>query len=230
MVAQHTILQSRKKIGMYESAIIKKLKPFFKDKGFQVVPHARLNISWGSIISDIDLLLIKENKIGVVEIKSSRDNLRRAKKQISNIKDYVDFVYIATDYKPKKLPTSLAGWIFVENKITVMKLPQIIRSVPSYYSVDSLPKKCLKRYLDHKNISPKGLSKSEITNIILSAPDGSIKDKVKSIATCGQECDTGCPIWAFDRLLIPRLLVQRLCIADDEMTDHLGLKLSYEKS
>ena len=213
MIVQRPILRSRKKIGKYESVIIKKLESFFQGKGFQATSHARLNIAWGSIISDIDLLLIKENKIGIVEVKSSRDNLKRAKKQISNIKDYIDFVYIATDFKPRKLPISFAGWIFVKNKVTVMKFPQIIHGEPSHYSVDSLPKKCLERYLDHKNISPKGMSKYEITNAILSTPDGSFKDKVKSMATCGQECDTSCPVWKFDKALIPRLLAQKILVS-----------------
>ncbi len=203
---ERSILRSSKKIGKYEAPIIEKLEPFFQNQGFQVVPHARLNISWGNIISDIDLLLIKENKIGIVEVKSSHDNLKRAKKQISNIKDYVDFAYIATDFKPRKLPTPIAGWIFVKDEVTIMKYPQTIDNEPSHYSVGSLPKKCLERHLDHKNISPKGMSKYEITTNIMSLPIKNLKDEVKSIATCGQECDVNCPIWKFEKLLIPKLL------------------------
>ena len=149
---ERSILKSSKRIGKYEATIIEKLEPFFQNQGFQVVPHARLNISWGNIISDIDLLLIKENKVGIVEVKSSHDNLKRAKKQISNIKDYVDFAYIATDFKPRKLPTQIAGWIFVKDEVTIMKYPQTISNEPSHYSVDSLPKKCLERYLEQKNM------------------------------------------------------------------------------
>ena len=205
---ERNILRSSKKIGKYEAPIIEKLESFFQNQGFQVVPHARLNISWGNIISDIDLLLIKENKVGIVEVKSSHDNLKRAKKQISNIKDYVDFAYIATDFKPRKLPTQIAGWIFVKDDVTVMKYPQTIYNKPSHNSVDSLPKKCLERYLDHKNISPKGMSKYEIANTILSISENNLKDEVKSMATCGQECDVNCPIWEFEKLLIPKLLVR----------------------
>jgi hypothetical protein len=206
MMTQRTILKSSKRIGKYESDIIEKLEPFFQSHGFQVVPHARLNISWGNIISDIDLLLIKENKVGIVEVKSSHDNLKRAKKQISNIKDYVDFAYIATDFKPRKLPTSIAGWIFVKDEVTIMKYPQTISNEPSHYSVDSLPKKCLERYLEQKNLSSKGMSKYEITDSIMSIPVKNLKDEIKSMATCGQECDTNCPIWEFEELLIPTLI------------------------
>ncbi|MBS3925963.1 MAG: hypothetical protein KGZ34_04655 [Nitrosarchaeum sp.] len=203
---ERNILRSSKRIGKYEAPIIEKLEPFFQNQGFQVVPHARLNISWGNIISDIDLLLIKENKVGIVEVKSSHDNLKRAKKQISNIKDYVDFAYIATDFKPRKLPTSLAGWIFVDEEVTIMKYPQSIHNEPSHYSVDSLPKKCLERYLEQKNLSVKGMSKYEITDTIMSIPVKNLKDEIKSMATCGQECDVSCPIWEFEKLLIPTLI------------------------
>jgi len=203
---ERSFLRSSKRIGKYEAPIIEKLEPFFQNQGFHVVPHARLNISWGNIISDIDLLLIKENKVGIVEVKSSHDNLKRAKKQISNIKDYVDFVYIATDFKPRKLPTPIAGWIFVKDEVTVMKYPQTINKEPSHNSVGSLPKKCLERYLHHKNISSKGMSKYQITSSILSLPVKNLKDEVKSMATCGQECDVNCPIWEFDKLLIPTLI------------------------
>lgn len=203
---ERSILRSSKKIGKYEAPIIKKLEPFFQNQGFQVVPHARLNISWGNIISDIDLLLIKENKVGIVEVKSSHDNLKRAKKQISKIKDYVDFAYIATDFKPRKLPTPIAGWIYVKDDVTIMKQPRTINKVPSHYSVGSLPKKCLERYLNQKNISSKRMSKYNITNKIMSLPTENLKEEVKSMVTCGQECDTVCPIWEFEKLLIPTLI------------------------
>lgn len=83
---ERSILKSSKRIGKYEAPIIKKLEPFFQNQGFQVVPHARFNISWGNIISDIDLLLIKENKVGIVEVKSSHDNLKRAKNKFQTLK------------------------------------------------------------------------------------------------------------------------------------------------
>ncbi len=205
---ERSILRSSKRIGKYEAPIIKKLEPFFQNQGFQVVPHARLNISWGNIISDIDLLLIKEKKVGIVEVKSSHDNLKRAKKQISNIKDYVDFAYIATDFKPRKLPTPIAGWIFVKDEVTIMKQPRTFHNEPSHYSVNSLPKKCLERYLNQKNISSKGMSKYEITHNIMSLSTKNLKEEVKSMATCGQECETNCPISEFEKLLIPKLLAR----------------------
>lgn len=201
---EQNILRSSKKAGKYEDLIIKKLKPFFTEQGFRAIPHARFNISWGNIISDIDLLLIKEDKIGIVEVKSSRDNLKRAKKQISSIKDYVDFAYVATDFRPRKLPTPLAGWILVENKVTIMKYSQILGDEPSRHSVHSLPKKCLEQHLHHNDMPSRGLTKYELADNILSLSRENFKYEVKTIATCGSDCDVNCPIWKFEGPLVPK--------------------------
>ena len=182
-------LKSSKKEGKYESVIIQKLVPYFESKGFEVVPHARLNIAWGNILSDIDVLLIKD-------------------KEIANIKDYVDFVYIATDFKPRKLPTPIAGWIHVKEKVSIMKLPRSISRTPSTYSIDSLPKKCLERFMVQKDLPYKSMTKTQLTDSIIAKSEESLKEEIQAIATCGQECDSNCPIWEFDRLLIPKLLIK----------------------
>ena len=191
-------LTSCKKIGKYEHVIMQKLMSFFTNEKYYAIPHVRLNISWGSIISDIDMLLIKDDTIGIIEIKSSHDHLQNAKRQILNIVDYVDFAYIATDFKPRKLPISLAGWIYVHDEVVIKKHPKPISKTPSAHSVNSLPKKCLKRYLKHKGNLPNGITKYELTNNIMSHCTKNLKNEVKTMATCGQECDTNCPIWNFD--------------------------------
>ncbi len=35
--------------------------------------------------------------------------------------DYVDFAYITTDFKSRELPTPIASWILVKDKVTIMK-------------------------------------------------------------------------------------------------------------
>lgn len=201
-------LKSSKKKGRHESIIIKKLIPYFENEGFEAVPHARLNIAWGNILSDIDVLLVKGNKIGAIEVKSSHDNLKRAKKQIANIRDYVDFVYIATDYKPRKLPTPIAGWIHVKDKVTIMKQPKIISRTPSTFAIDSLPKKCLERFMLEKDLPYKGKTKTQLTDSILCKSEDTLRKEVQAIATCGQECDANCPIWKFGKFFIPNMLVR----------------------
>lgn len=103
------VLLSSKREGAYEARIIRRLVPFFENMGFEAVPHARLNIAWGNIISDIDLLLIKDGTLGAVEVKSSRDNMRRAGRQIDGLRDFVGFVYVATDYTPRRFRFRTTG-------------------------------------------------------------------------------------------------------------------------
>ncbi len=103
LIKAGNILKSSKREGRHESVIIKKLAIFFENLGYQTIPHARFNIAWGNILSDVDLLVLKNDEIVAVEVKSSKDNLKRARKQIENIKDYVDYAYVATNYIPKKV-------------------------------------------------------------------------------------------------------------------------------
>ncbi len=101
MINPKHILKSTKRIGKYETIIINNLQKYFSKLGYHAIPHARFDIAWGSILSDLDLLLVKDDQLILVEVKSSKDNLARARKQIEATEDFVDRVYIATDYEPK---------------------------------------------------------------------------------------------------------------------------------
>ena len=194
------VLLSSKREGIHEAKIIKRLIPFFKNKGFQVVPHARFNIAWGNILSDIDLLLIKDDMIGVVEVKSSKDNLKRAKKQIDNIKDYADFVYIATDYIPRKFQFPKVGLIYVGEYVAILKETKSFTNPTRLQSIDSIPKKCLCRISDVKQIKyQKNMSKFKLAEQILHNAQNEIKKELQQIVTCGLRCDTQCPIWNFTK-------------------------------
>jgi len=192
------VLKSSKREGRHESVIIKKLAVFFENLGYQAVPHARFNIAWGNILSDVDLLLLKNDEIVAVEVKSSKDNLKRARRQIENIKDYVDYAYVATNYVPRKFSLRNAGLIYVNGRVVILKSPKLLSDSPRFYSLDSLPKKCLCRWAKTENQSYSNKSKSDLASHILNGSNG-IKSKVKEIVTCGLNCDHGCPIWSFDK-------------------------------
>ena len=198
MIKACNVLKSSKHEGRHESVIIKKLVVFFENLGYQTIPHARFNIAWGNILSDVDLLLLKNNEIIAVEVKSSKDNLKRARKQIENIKDYVDYAYVATNYIPRKFSLRNTGLIYVNGSVVILKSPKLLSDNPRLYSIDSLPKKCLCRWAKTKNQSCSNKSKSELANHILNNSDG-LKSKIKEIVTCGLNCDYGCPIWNFDK-------------------------------
>lgn len=209
MINPINVLKSSKKEGIHEAKIIKKLFPFFQNEGFTIIPHARFNIAWGNILSDIDMLLIKDDQIGVVEIKSSKDDLRRAKKQIDNLKDYVDFVYIATDYHPRKFPFRNAGLIHVGEDICVIHTPKSLVNTPRLFSIDSLPKKCLCRMSEVKGIKySKSTNKFELAEQILNNAQLELKQELKEIVTCGLNCDSACPIWNFENQTIPVLITR----------------------
>lgn len=198
MIKADNILKSSKREGRHESIIIKKLVLFFENLGYQTIPHARFNIAWGNILSDVDLLLLKNDEIVAVEVKSSKDNLKRARRQIENIKDYVDYAYVATNYIPRKFSLRNTGLIYVNGRVMILKSPKLLSDSPRLYSLDSLPKKCLCRWAKTKNQSYSNKSKSDLAVHILHDSDG-IKSKVKEIVTCGLNCDHGCPIWDFDK-------------------------------
>lgn len=193
-----SILKSSKHEGRHESIIIKKLVVFFENLGYQTIPHARFNIAWGNILSDVDLLLLKNDEITAIEVKSSKDNLKRARKQIENIKDYVDYAYVATDYVPRKFSIRNTGLIYANGNVVILKGPKLLNDNPRLFSLDSLPKKCLCRWAKTQNQSYSQKSKSEIANQILNH-SGELKSKVKEIVTCGLDCDNNCSIWDFEK-------------------------------
>ncbi|TBR09178.1 MAG: hypothetical protein EPO62_05420 [Candidatus Nitrosotenuis sp.] len=198
MIRADNILKSSKREGRHESVIIKKLVVFFENLGYEAVPHARFNIAWGNILSDVDLLLLKNDEIVAVEVKSSKDNLKRARKQIEHIKDYVDYAYVATNYVPRKFSLRNTGLIYVNGSVVILKRPKLLSESPRLYSLDSLPKKCLCRWTKTESQSYSNKSKSYLANQILNN-SGGIKSKVKEIVTCGLNCDHGCPIWGFEK-------------------------------
>jgi len=165
--------------------------------GYQAVPHARFNIAWGNILSDVDLLVLKNDEIIAVEVKSSKDNLKRARKQIENIKDYVDYAYVATNYIPRKFSLRNAGLIYVNGNVVILKSPKLLSDNPRLYSLDSLPKKCLCRWAKTQNQSYSKKSKLDLASQIMNT--GELKSKLKEIVTCGLGCDCGCPIWSFEK-------------------------------
>jgi hypothetical protein len=199
MITAEKVSKSTKRIGRYEHEIIKKLEAHFIQQGYDVVPHASFNIAWGSIISDIDLLLIKDNLLTLIEVKSSHDNLRRAKKQVRNILDFVDFVYVATDYHPRKWYMKDIGFIVVKEKIDMRREAKQITRTPSNSSIGSLKKICLSRMMGFSSeLQTKKLSKMDLVYQIQSIRTNGLKNELKEIITCGSTCKSSCPIWEFE--------------------------------
>lgn len=114
--------------------------------------------SWGTILSDIDLLLVRGDMTAVVEVKSKRDKLGRARDQLLALRDYVDFAYVATDQNGGRWHDRNIGIIRIEGEsVHCMKEPRRFTARPSLTSTLNLYKSTLLRLLgkDHHSTTSK---------------------------------------------------------------------------
>lgn len=185
MLNSQLILKSTKRSGKYEDVIISQLQPYFTELGYETVSHARFDIAWGSILSDVDLLLIKNNQLILVEVKSSRDNLSRAKNQIKQIEDFVDLIYVATDYYPRKWPSRKAGRIVVkEGQVRILKDAKPLDKLPKLETLLSLRRESLAKLLGKSENEIKRLTKFQLAMLVREINQHDLKDKLKELVTC----------------------------------------------
>lgn len=92
-----TLSHSPKKEGRFEKDIIPKVASFFRLKNYETKEHISLNLAWGKVISEIDLVAANQNEVIIVEVKSKRDKISRARKQLDNVRIFSDYCFIASD-------------------------------------------------------------------------------------------------------------------------------------
>jgi len=185
MLNSQLVLKSTKRAGKYEDAIIGQLQSHFSELGYETVPHARFDIAWGSILSDVDLLLIKNDQLILVEVKSSRDNLSRAKSQIKEIEDFVDLIYLATDYYPRKWPSRKAGRIVVKDgQVNILKEGKPLDKLPKLETLLSLRRESLSKLLGKSENETKKLTKFQLAIIARETNQHDLKDQLKELVTC----------------------------------------------
>jgi len=194
MILAQNIYKSTKHIGKYEERIIQTLTEHFQLKEYEVIPHSSLNISWGSVISDVDLLLIKNQLLTYVEVKSSKDNLARAKQQIDHVVDYVDYAYVATEKHVKDWEMVNVGLIHVQDgTVTLLRKARKLSGKPRFCSVATLKKKCLARFFGMENRYLMSVSKYELAQYVYTKRECT-HSILREIVTCGELCTTTCPI------------------------------------
>ena len=208
--------RSAKREGRHEARIIGRLVPFFEAAGYDAVPHARFNIAWGSILSDIDLLLVGRGggrgarpAVAAVEVKSSRDDLRRAPAQVGRLLDYADYAYVATDYVPRRFAVRGAGLIVVRGGRV-----DVVRSAPraagregrrAAAAAAALPRKCLLRMAEARGAPAAQAGRAPKVQLAHCVTAGrgaaAVGDELAQVATCGGggACDAACPVWGFER-------------------------------
>jgi len=204
MVQAQNLNGSTKREGKYEAKIIQNLILHFQINGYETIPHVRFNIAWGSILSDIDLLLLKDGLLTYIEVKSLRDKFLKALQQIERVKDYVDYACVATDKittdkmmndweKPK------VGLISIhDNVVTFVRKPTRFRSRPSFSSIISLKKKCLARFIGNGDACRAYVDKYDLARYVYTVRKNECtRECLKEIVTCGGSCDGICPIVKF---------------------------------
>ena len=195
MIFARNIAKSTKRVGDREKEIILTLEKHFRDNGYQVIPHSRLNIAWGSMLSDIDLMLLKDQSLTYVEVKSSRDNIRRAIQQIDRVMDYIDYAYVATDKKVRNWNVPNLGLIYVNGVVITRKKAKKFKSKPRFSSVVALKKKCIARFFGNDSSHIMEISKYELAQSVFTTKRVKCtRECLKEIVTCGESCDTFCPV------------------------------------
>ena len=199
MVQAQNINESTKRIGKYEAKIIQNLTQYFEINGYEVISHAQLNIAWGSILSELDLLLLRDGMLTYVEVKSRRDKLSKALQQIERMKDYVDYGYVATNKLVKDWGIPEIGLISVQNDVvTFMRKPTRFRGNPRFSSIIALKKKCLTRFLGNGQALRTYVNKYELARYIYEVRKSECtRECLKEVVTCGDSCDSVCPIAKF---------------------------------
>lgn len=223
MISAASVPRSAKREGRHEARIIGRLVPFFEAAGYDAVPHARFNIAWGSILSDVDLLLVGRAQAGTaggggvaarqavaaVEVKSSRDDLRRAPAQVRRLLEYADYAYVATDYMPRRFDVRGAGLIVVRGGRV-----HVVRSAPragggrrrrgwGAPAAAALPKKCLLRMAEARGAAAGAgrATKAELARRVTAGrAAAAVGGELAIVATCGGGalCEAACPVWEFE--------------------------------
>ena len=232
VISAASVPRSAKREGRHEARIIGRLVPFFEAAGYDAVPHARFNIAWGSILSDVDLLLVGRAPAGAaagggrgrqavaaVEVKSSRDDLRRAQSQVRRLLEYADYAYVATDYAPRRFDVRGAGLIVVRGGSV-----HVVRSAPlagggrrgrgwGAQAAAALPKKCLLRMAEARG-APAGAGRATKAELARRVTAGraaaAVGGELARVATCGGggACEAACPVWEFEGAAAPPPLVR----------------------
>jgi len=191
------------------------LIPYFQNRGFKVHPHVQLNVSWGSIISDVDLIAMKDERLIGIEIKSKKDKFNRAFHQINKIHDFFDRFYIASDnsmeFLEKHWEDKRIGMLFISGNAVTKREGEPFLRKPDLSVLEMLRKMCLSRLAKVVDCGNDGTRKELALNILPCLKGEHLKSVLKKIATCERTCENTCPIWIFEnRLILPLRDIQRV--------------------
>lgn len=225
-------------MGRYERELSGILTSYFESKGFKVYPHVQLNISWGSIISDVDLVAMRNDILIGVEVKSERDKFKNAFRQINKIRDFFDRVYIASD-KPKEFleenwQDKRIGLLLIKNGEVSERGGQLFQTKPRHSALVMLRKNCLLRLAKASRVNSNGNKSKLAFDILMGMRSEQLRIILKSIVTCERTCETVCPIWIFESGLITplrniQMVLERYSTSKDTLSPLIPAKLLKKK-
>lgn len=200
---------------MYEKELLDALKLYFEHKGFRVHPHVQLNISWGNIISDIDLVVEGENQLFGIEVKSKRDNLGKLVSQINRMFNYFDGVYVATDnpkwMSRKELSDERIGILIINGLQIAEKACRFTPLKPNATTMSHLRKMCLIRLSSMVSGKTKGDKNTLIASILKNSRPEHLQQILKMIIICNKQCKENCPLWIVEKQwILPLEKVQNI--------------------
>jgi len=189
-ISLSSLKKSSKKEGKYEKVLLHKILTFFFSNNFNVKHHVSLNFAWGSVLSEIDIIAVKNNNITIVEVKSMNDKISYAKHQFNTIKNFIDYFYVASDRKINSdFFEQNIGLISINNNVVKIRDAKLLNYSIDHKDLLRLKKKCLIT-LNNGKTSEKYLTKEKISEVILSKyKQNIIKKKVKKILLCHQDCE-----------------------------------------
>jgi len=181
---------SPKNLGNYEEPLMIKISEYFQELGFETHPHSSLNFAWHGMVSDVDVLMVKDSLLYGVEIKSKKDNVKRANKQIERLSHYVDYCYLAVEKMPKRLIEN-AGLIIVDNWGV-----KIIKEAPLVDGFDKRTFRTLKRICFTKifNTTRYG-SKHKVVDYLWNIySTKKLKSLFRRVLLCSEKDCSKCPL------------------------------------
>jgi Holliday junction resolvase len=197
------MLESSKEIGKYEEPLFRALEHFFKQQGYTVLTHARLNVAWSNVISDIDVIAISNETIIMVEVKSDHDCFYRGFEQLRKLKGFADQLYIATNrpiqnLQEDKWRDKSIGLIKIDGEMAeIIRPAEHIHGLCTSEVISQLRKKCLVKVASLLNVS-KYLPKTEIEKRLRERFDNAdLKVITKNIVLCDSNCGINCLLEPF---------------------------------
>lgn len=174
---------SPKKEGKFEKEIIPKFALFFQEKNYETKKHVSINLAWGKVVSEIDLIAIKNDEIIIIEVKSKKDKIFRAKNQLEKIRPLVDYCFIASDtlVEPEQIALD-TGILYLndENIRLIRDAKRIYEPISKDFLLTLKKESLINIYKDF----PKrhNMTKNELASIVIENTDPlELKERVKEV-------------------------------------------------